>query len=251
MALDFFDCNCFFGRTAVPNPNSFSSRDDLVSKMDKYGISRALAYHSVARDHAPSEGNEILEKEIADEPRLEPVWVVMPHHTGEFPEPGRLLKLMKQKNVRAVRIYPSSAKQSFSLKEYSAGPLLSMLEEAGIPLFTDIDEIGWDNIDMLLEGHPRLPVILCNTGYRGDRYLYPLMHTYENLYIETSRFLSHLGIEALCRKVGSKRILFGSGMPFYTGAGAVFYIENLMLDESERRLIASGNLNAILNGVKL
>lgn len=251
MDLDFFDCNCFLGRTAVPNPGSFHSRNDLIEKMDEYGIAKALVYHSLARDHAPFEGNGVLHEEIDSEPRLEPIWVVMPHHTDEFPETEELLKLMKQKGVRATRIYPSAAKHNFSIKQYSAGPLFSALENVKIPIFVDIDEIGWDNIDTILGEYPHLPIVICNIGYRGDRHLYPLMQTYENLYVETSRFLSHLGVEALCKKVGANRILFGTGMPVYTGAGATFYIEKLMIDENARQLIAYENLNNLLEGVEL
>jgi predicted TIM-barrel fold metal-dependent hydrolase len=51
--------------------------------------------------------------------------------------------------------------------------------------------------------------------------------------------------------VGVDRILFGTGMPVYTGAGAVFYIKKLMLGEEDKQKIASVNLTRLLNGVKL
>jgi predicted TIM-barrel fold metal-dependent hydrolase len=251
VALEYFDCNCFIGRTAVPEPRPVDTAEALSSRMARYGIKRALVYHSVARDHSPVDGNLILTDELKGMREFEPVWIVMPHHTGEFPNPEKLLDGMMNNNVKAVRIYPSADKHNYSIKPYSAGPLFSMLESVKVPLFVDIDEIGWTNIDILLSEYPNLPVVLCNTGYRGDRYLHPLMATYGNLYIETSRFLSHLGIEALCGKFGADRILFGSGMPLYTGSGAVFYIDNLMIDENDRKLIASGNLDSLLSGVEI
>ncbi|MFO7611526.1 MAG: amidohydrolase family protein [Clostridia bacterium] len=251
MMLDFFDCNCCIGRSAVTNPGSFYTTDELVSRMADYGIGRALIYHTVARDHFPAEGNPLLSDITGRNPSLFPVWVVMPHHTGEFPSPCELEKQMKRNKVKAVRIFPSAGRHNFSIKPYSAGPLLEMLAHNCIPLFVDIDEIGWDSADSLLETYGDLPVVLCNTGYRSDRCIYPLMEAHGNVYLETSRYLSHLGIEALCSKEGSGRILFGSGMPVYTGAGAVFYISKLMLDDKDKQMIASGNLERLIGEIKL
>ncbi|MBN1623837.1 MAG: amidohydrolase family protein [Clostridia bacterium] len=251
MDYEFFDCNCSIGRTSITHPGSFDSPEVLVNKMDQYGISKALVYHAVSRDHFPAEGNPLIDTIVRKYDNLQPVWVVMPHHTGEFPNPAVLINEMQRKGVKAVRIFPSPQRQNYSLKKYSAGSLFDMLEADRIPLFVDIDEIGWDNIDSLLSEYGNLPVILCNTGYRADRYIYPLMKAYGNLYIETSRYLSHLGLEALCSTIGSDRILFGTSMPLYTGSGAVFYIRNLMLPESDRRKIASGNLERLLAEVRL
>ena len=251
MALEFFDSNCCIGRSAVINLGSFHSADDLVSRMKQYGIGKALAYHAMARDHFPAEGNPLMIEVAKRHNHLHPVWVVMPHQTGEFPNPYELEKQLKAEGVRAVRIYPSAERHNYSLKPYSSGGLLEMLAHNSVPLFVDIDEVGWDNIDSLLATYKDLPAILCNTGYRSDRYLYPLMQSFENLHIETSRYLSHLGMEALCKKVGSDRILFGTGMPVYTGAGAVFYINKLMLDDADKQKIASANLTRLLEGVTL
>lgn len=251
MSLEFFDCNCSIGRSSLLYPGSFHSAEELVERIKSYGIGRALVFQSISRDHFPEEGNPILMENIKPFKELHPCWVVMPHHTGEFPHPDELKNQLKNNRVKAVRIFPSAERHNYSLKPYSAGPLLEMLDSIKLPLFVDIDEIGWNNIDVLLGEYSNLPIILCNTGYRADRYIYPLMQTYQNLYVETSRYLSHLGIEALCKKAGADRVLFGTGMPLYTGAGAVFFINKLMLDDNEKTKIASGNLQRLIDGVNL
>ncbi len=251
MSIEFFDCNCSIGRSSVLYPGSFHSPDELVKRIKSYGIGRALVHQAISRDHFPAEGNPILMENISTHKELYPCWIVMPHHTGEFPKPSDLKIQLKENGVKAVRIFPSPDRHNYSLKPYSSAPLLKMLEESKVPLFVDIDEIGWENIDVILRAYPLLPIILCNTGYRSDRYIYPLMKTFSNLYIETSRYLSHLGVEALCDAVGTDRILFGTGMPLYTGAGAVFFIKKLMIDDSAKQKIASGNLTKLLNEVIL
>lgn len=251
MTFEFFDCNCSIGRSSVLYPGSFHTPEDLVRRMKSYGIGKALIFQSIARDHFPAEGNPILMEAIENHDELYPCWVVMTHHTGEFPNPSSLQKQLKENNVKAVRIFPSQERHNYSLKLYSAGELFEMLEQHRIPLFVDIDEIGWNKIDEILDNFPSLPIILCNTGYRADRYIYPLMQAFPNLYIETSRYLSHLGVEALCKSAGTDRLLFGTGMPLYTGAGAVFFINNLMIEKSEKAKIASGNLQRLLSEVVL
>jgi len=246
--MKFFDCNCSIGRTNITNPGSFDSPEILVKKMEEYGIGDALVYHAVARDHVPAEGNPLLDEITEKFTNIHPVWIIMPHYTGEFPEPEKLYSIMVGKKIKAVRIFPSAQRHNFSIKKYSLEPLMQMLSDYKVPLFVDIDEIGWENIDGFLEDYPGNPVVLCNTGYRSDRFLYPLMEKFSNLHIETSRFISNFGIEALCSRFGPERILFGTQMPLYTGAGAVYYIKNLELDQKDKEKIASQNLERLLGG---
>lgn len=42
--LEFFDCNCSFGMRSIRYPGSFYKIEDLVNKMEYYGIKRALVY---------------------------------------------------------------------------------------------------------------------------------------------------------------------------------------------------------------
>jgi hypothetical protein len=76
--------------------------------MARYGIGKALVYHSLAREYNPQVGNDEVLKETGKEPALFPAWVVLPHHTGEFPEPKKLVSVMKAANVRAVRVFPGA-----------------------------------------------------------------------------------------------------------------------------------------------
>jgi len=46
-------------------------------------------------------------EELNGHPRLLPQWVLLPHHTGEFPNPRRLLDEMISKGVLTARMFPS------------------------------------------------------------------------------------------------------------------------------------------------
>lgn len=237
----------------VKLPGSFHTKSELLARMNSYGINSALTYHAFAQELNSLDGNAMLLSEIAGEPRLFPLWSVMPHHTGEFPEPDKLICEMKKNQVKAVTMFSALEDYYFSINEWSVGELLSALETHGIPLFLRMNNFS-NNINGLFEmlsAHPKLIVCLKSVTYRMARILFPLLEMFENLYIESSGYKQQDGIEDFCKRFGAERMLFGSGMPTGSGSAAVAMItySNITLDE--KKLIASENLNRILGGVSL
>jgi len=249
--IRFFDCSCSVGIRNIVEPGSFYSTGDLIKKMKHYGIGKALVYHSMGRENDPQTGNGMLTEEIKGHPELEPVWVVMHHHTDEFPVPAKAAEQIKKAGVRAVRMFPSDRDQGYSMSEWNCGELFGMLEEYRIPLFIGLDQISWDGIHSLCCVHPKLPVILTDVGYRCNRNLYASFERFENLYIETYGYKVHRGIEEICGRFGAHRLVFGSGMPVYSGGAAVTMISYAEISPEEKLMIAGGNLEKLLGGVQL
>jgi predicted TIM-barrel fold metal-dependent hydrolase len=250
-AINYFDCSCIAGRRNIIDPGSFYKVEDIVKKMEYYGIDKALVYHSMAREYDPKTGNEMLMKDIEGYSQLYPAWVVMHHHTGEFPAPKELAVQMKNNGVKAVRMYPAPTDLNFSLADWNCGELLSMLEECRVPLFIGADQISWDGMNDLLKNHPKLRVVYTDVGYRCDRNLYATLERYENLSIEIYSYKVHRGIEEICRRFGAGRLIFGSGMPVYSGGSAVSMINYAGISLKEKQMIASENLEKLLGGVCL
>ncbi len=248
--LDFFDCNCSVGRVAYPHLRDISNAEGLLKEMETAGIEEALVYHTVARYSYPPRGNDMLTEAIHGHPELHPVWVLLPHHTGEMPHPDRLLVEMKKNHVRAVRIYPGAGFQSFSIAEWCSGALLGALEEARIPLILDMDTVSWEEVHTLLVNHKHLPVISANCTYRNNRYIYPLLEQYSNLHIELSRFMGGGAIEDMVRRFGPRHLLFGSNMPQYTGTAAVSLLTYADISRDDKQAIAGDNLRNLLNSVR-
>lgn len=251
--LRFFDCNCYFGKRKLMLPGSFHTKDELLDRMTRYGIDNALVHHAFARELDADIGNQRLMDEITGESRLSPMWMVMPHHTGEFPAPAELLRRMKDANVRAVTMLPSLGYYYYSLKDWNCGELLNMLEVHKIPLFLAMHNFdpNFEGLYDLLSAHPNLIVVLTNVTYRVARNIYPLMKMFANLHIETFGFKVQDGIESLCHKFGAERVLFGSGMPEASGAGAVAMVTYANISDEEKQLIAAGNLERLMGGVIL
>ena len=247
MANGFFDCNCAVGRMAVPQPGSYATVAELLDELRYGGISQAMVYHTVARDHAPMIGNRQLLDEIAGSPELTPCWVVMPHHTGEVSPPDQLVDEMRQSGVRAARIFPASKDQMWSVSDWSAGPLFAGLAAARVPLFIDFDQIGWDAIHRIAGANPALPLVVTGVRYEEFRNLYPLLAQLPNLHVDTSWLVVHQGLEELVTRFGSERFLFGSRMPIFSPGPAMTHLLYADISESARSMIAGDNLRRLLS----
>jgi len=244
--LSFFDCNCSVGRVPYPHILDIPDADGLRKEMKTAGIEEALVYHTVARDADPPLGNRLLQEALEGQEGLYPCWVLLPHYTGEIPPPGKLLKDMEEKNVRAVRMYPTNAFHSFSMEAWNVGSLLEALEEAHVPLMLDIEIVWWETVQKICENYPGLPVIATNVSYRHNRFSYPLFERYGNVYVETSRYFGAGNIEDVVSRYGSRHILFGTNMPQYTGTAVVPLITYADIPREDKEAIAGETFRSLL-----
>ncbi len=188
---------------------------------------------------------ELLD-EIAGHDRLIPCWVIMPHHTGEFPAPAELVSLLIEHGVRAVRMFPALEFNNWSLSSWSAAGLLGALAEIHIPLFVSFNQITWDGIYATCKAYPGLPIIVTEVRYEEYRALYPLFEALPNLHIDLCWTIVHCGLEAAVERFGPQRFLFGSRMPIFSAGPALCYIQYAELGDEARRLIAGDNLRRLL-----
>lgn len=245
--IRFFDSNCCVGKLAVPLPAHFGDMEELAAVMERSGIDDALVYHALGKEYSPATGNQLILDDVRGYPNMHPCWCVLPPYTGEIPPPWELVDLMRTEGVRAVRIFPKT--HNWSLAEWSAGELLDALEKHAIPLFIDFAETSCDQVHALCEKHPRLPVVLTGTPFRLSRLVYALLARTTNLHIELSAFQLHCGIEDICARFGARRLLFGSAAPHFNPAPSVMAVKYSGTTEAEKALIASGNLQRLLDSV--
>jgi len=195
-------------------------------------------------------GNHALPDELKNHPKLSGTWVLLPHHTGEFPTPAELKDQLRASNIKTVTMYPKD--HMYNLYEWVCGDLFDMLEECNIPLFINHDQIiNYKDLHEVLNCHPKLRIILTDLHYNTGRNLYPLLDKFNNLFIETIGFKVHGGIEDVCRKFGTGRLVFGTCAPVYSGGAAVAMITYAQISDDEKCMIASGNLERLLKEVRL
>lgn len=216
----------------------------LVAWMDRLGIERALVHHSTAWLYDPATGNRRLLREIADEPRLLPCFVLGPLETGEFGDPADLHGALASAGVRAVRVYPRD--HGWTLAGGESELLFRTVTDAGLPVLVDLAQTDWRSVSALAAREPTLRIVVCSVGYRELRVLLPLLDRYPNLACDLSYFAAHQGVEVVVRKFGAGRLLFATGMPGAEPAGAVACLAWADLDDASRGAIGAVNAERLL-----
>lgn len=269
----FFDVNCMIGKWPAPKLH-FETAKGLTERMSYLGIKKALVFHSIAWKYDSLFGNRQLLKEIescnnlsetdeipdnksslgrgieTEKEKLLPLPVVTPYDTPKGILGEETVELLKTKAC-AVKLFPRDHNYSFS--QWNIGPMLEKLETMKLPVFIDYEQIRYNEIRIedlfwALKGYPKLPFVLCSNdhSYRIGRILYPLFERFKNFYIETSTFLLYQGIEEICSRFGSERILFGSGMPFQDGGGSIARVLYAEIDNKDKQNIAYKNAERLL-----
>jgi uncharacterized protein len=224
--------------------------EELLKDMDFCGIEQSFVYHQAMFDTDPIYGNQLIVEEAAKAPeRIQVTWTILPPITEDFFAPERLIPEMKRHHIRALRAFPH--RNRYFLDRVTMGDLLTTLCERNIPLFlTPYEE--WQFIFTVLAEFPKLTVIIANYGLWGsDRYFYPLINTYENVYIDTSDYQVLGGFQAFVKKFGSDRLLFGSNYPMDNIGGALATLLGSGIPHADIEKIAHVNIESLMGRVAL
>ncbi len=241
--LRWIDCNARIGGWSAPQPHQFTDASGLMGAWDRAGIEGGLVHHAWAWEWSPPRGNEALLEETEGKARIRPCFVGLPHATREI-EPVLQFARTVGAAGGAVRIFPKH--HSWSVHDWCAGALFDALQTARVPVLVDIREAGWDDIAAILDAHPRLPVVVLESFYRVDRMLYPLMESHPNLHLEANTYVVFRGLEAIVRRFGADRLIFGTGLPELETGGPMALVAYAEISDEDKAKIAGGNLLRLL-----
>ena len=230
-----FDANVRLGHSGVYGELALET-GDLLKEMDRLGIRQALVSHFASEEYDAAEGNKVLAGELAA--RLVPVWAALP-------DPAFVQELAPRQPL-AVRLSYGVLKHNFSWAPWCTGALYEYLQDHSILTIIAREDIAWESLAPLLENFPRLRVLLLETGYRADRYLFPLFKRYPYLYIDTSTYVAHRQLESLVEELGPERLLFGSRLPLYEAGAALAVLATARISDEARLAIAGGTLRRLL-----
>jgi len=254
--MKFFDSNCFIGLPTNAILRPVATARELLAAMDRSGIEQALVWHVAQRDASDILGNELLCRELntlapEDRQRLTGCWCILPPITNEMPAGAELFSQMAANGIKALRVFPDPHR--FLLREETFGGLLNDMITRRIPLMLSLEgAVTWQNIYDLLRAFPELVCILCDLGSWGaTRYYYPLIERYPNVYIEISDTYLDGGIEDFTAKFGARRMLYGSGFPVQSHGGMMLALKHSEISDADKQAIAAGNLERLMQDVKL
>lgn len=250
--LELLDANFFLGKPVTPTDyGTYSGIDELTAEMAGAGVTGGLVWHIAQRDCAQVEGNRLLAEAIRDRENLWGCWTITPPQTREVVGPG-LFAEMKANRIYALRAYPEHHR--YMLRRSVFGSFFDELTERRIPLLVPIvKDATWPAVYDLLEEAPEMTVVLCDlTTWGCDRWTWPLMAKYRNVYVETSYLSLHEGeLEGMVSEFGADRVLFGSGFPEKYVEAAALQLAHADISDEDKRKIAAGNLRRLMAEVGL
>ncbi|MGK6352063.1 amidohydrolase family protein [Parapedobacter sp. DT-150] len=245
--LLFFDGFTCIGPKRNKHPAERWSLKHLVDEMEHCSISGALVGYTLSVNYDPMYSNLELCELLKPYPYLFPVWNLLPADTEEFPAPEALGALMKQHDVRAVTLHPST--NNWDWEAAGATDLLSWLTENRVLTVVRVEEFGGlGGIKALLNRYRSLPVLLTGVVWSAQRMLLPMLATYDNLHISFDNFQINEGLETLCQDGYVDRLVFASNAPTMSMGAHRAYVDYAAVPREDREKIAGGNLTRLLHG---
>jgi hypothetical protein len=230
-----FDVNAHLGPSGVHGELALDSAG-LLEEMDRFYIREALVSHWTAEEYDAAAGNAALARDLV--PRLTPAWAALPDEAS--------IAELDAHGPAAVRLTPAVPQHNFSTASWCAGPLFEYLQANRVLTLIPRPDIDWSPVAALLADFPELPVVLLDTGYRADRYLFPLLRRFPTLHFDSATYLGHRQIEAYVEQFGPDRMLFGSRLPLYTPGSSIAVLATARISDDARQAIAGGNLRRLL-----
>lgn len=247
--MKFFDSNITVGRKTVKDYSPVENEAHLLKIMDDHGIDRAVIIHADQKDAHPEEGNRnsLL---FTDSERAEHLFAILPPATEEFDRD--VFEYMKENRIKGMTAFPKY--QNFFLNRISMGSFMDEVCERKIPLFLSLwGDVTWDDIYRFMSDYPEATVVIKDLyDWDQDRYYYPLLKTFRNLYMETNKM--HLvadGIKDAVGKFGSERFVFGSAYPRCYIYAAKMDLLHADISETDKENIAYSNLDRLLKNAVL
>lgn len=256
--LRFFDCNATLGRPASPTFGSWLSRRSLLAEMEQLGIDEALVAHVHGQEIDGDEGNRSTIQATSESPRLHAQATLFPRFGPEAKsQTDAELDALVRAGFVAVRVHPNPTHHIMDANIYpgqleltptAMGRIFSGLEARRIPLFVELAQTTWGELDELCRAYPRLEVVVTNVSYTAKRAMFSLLASVPNIAFDTSGFHAYRGIEEVCETFGATRLLFGTRLPAYNALPAKALITFADIGDEDRRAIAGGNLARLLAG---
>lgn len=241
------DEHCHMGSTAwnyIPD----GSPKAIVAVMDNLGIDIACVTHnaSLAPDH--KWGNDRVMDAIQEFPgRFIGYCTINPHYPEEIP--GELERCFKNKDMKGIKLHPWSHERTLAYKNYK--PVFEFAARMECCVLVHI--YSWEeicNMDKAASEYPEAIFIMAHTGGeipQVERAI-DIINRRDNIYTDLAVSESREGnVEWLVKEIGSKKLLFGSDMPFMDPRGTFSRVAMAEITEEEKKDIFGLNMQKILN----
>lgn len=235
--------NSIFGDQSTP--------EELLQKMDRAGIEKAVICPVKTTDVYFEESNQYIERLMREFPERFIGFARVDPHLGVQAH-SLLKRCLSEYKMRGIILHPWE--ETFAINDEIVDPIADICEEWKVPMMV---ETGYPwvshcfQVGDLAERHPGLTIIMTHGG-QLDSSGYALtdidyiMDRYDNLILETSGNFSDEGIENMPVRLGANRMVFGSHYPWLNMDLEIFRIKRANLDEEIRQDIFYRNARRLL-----
>jgi predicted TIM-barrel fold metal-dependent hydrolase len=195
--------------------------EDLVAKMDRLGIDRAVVQHLISplwEQEEIKKGNNVTVEAVWNFPdRFVGLAVINPKH-GRFAE--QEARRCLEAGLKGLKIQPA-IHGYYPVDGEIMDPIMRVAERAGVPLVTHSD---WNakcctpyQVARLAQRFPTVPIVMLHMGMDPEMLLHvpDVVGPFKNIYVDTSQTpdLPHAVYVNGARRIGADRLLFGSDAP--------------------------------------
>ena len=241
----YIDVNSGIGRMNSREERIPYTVDALLEEMKYYRVHASIVYSNIARDYSFVKGNAELLEQISASKRLFGVATVLPDVRYELQEGMDYLEKIISSGIKAFKLYPNS--MNHGLDPFYLGDLAGFMMDKKVPLLIDLQETNWKDLKEVLKVFPTLNMILCNTSWDTNRYLFPLMSKYKNLHFDISSNQANDILKTCKKHFGTDRALFGTSYPNKVMGGLKAMVEYSGLTDDDKNNISYKNAVRLFN----
>ena len=239
----WIDVNGKIGCPATAQPE-FRDSAQLLARMDRLGVGRAIVFHVGARDYNPTWGNQKLLDELADgSERLIPAFVLGPSQLYERGAMEHLHQAFTSRGARAIRLCPATLMYRLAQIE----PILrELVRYKPVVLVNKSELVVATDLVPLARMFPEISFIYTQTMWLQFSAALDYMARCENILVDTSLLHMRGAVELIIEKFGAQRLVFGLGPLTHNGA-SIAELMDVPITGAAREMIAHGNIERLLD----
>ena len=215
---------------------------ELKASMAEYGIDASVVFPFDVEGDLVSASRELLKYKSHS---IFPFLRFDPNAISS----GEVKKLLGNDDFMGVKLHPRS--QNFDPLDKKFYPIFHEIEDSGKPLIIHTRKEATPNSDpdrivRLADDFHKMNIIIGHFAFVSQAAIEKIQF-HENLFLETSVVSSNVVIRLIARKIGVRKIIFGSDSPMSDQEIELLKIRKSGLNEREKEMILSENLLSLLN----
>ena len=245
--VEIIDCHCHMGdwfNFNVPG----GSAEGMLASMDALGINKAFvtAHAAIGPDHTFG-NNRVIEALGKYPDRFLGYATVNPNY-GTTEIDKELDRCFKFPGMKGIKLHPGLHGRPIDYKNYQ--PAYNAANERNCPILIHVWGSGDVSIiDTLAKQVPNAIFIMGHAGadIPGMELAIQVINSYENVYADLALARIYEGnVEWFVREIGSKKLLFGSDLPFMDPRPSFGRVALAEISEEEKEDVFGLNMKRLL-----